>query len=116
MRTNEARPAPVMFDSTDALCFDDERLVDIVPGEYRTKRDIGSKFIVTATDSRGPVSFQVFREDGLIEHTAPASMRRANLKGSRRSQARCPGKPRWRAPPFDTNGSCPRSPIVSEIR
>ncbi len=62
-----ASPAPVMFDDTDAFCFDGERMVKVLPGEYRTKRDIGSKFVVTSSDSRGPVSFQVFRRDGLIE-------------------------------------------------
>src|SRR5205823_3463910 len=58
---------PVMFDDTDALCFDGERLAKVGPGEYRTKRDIGSKFVVTSSDSRGPQIFQVFRRDGLIE-------------------------------------------------
>ena len=60
-------PAPIMFDNTDQFCFDDEPLVQVSTNEYRTKRDIGAKFVVTASDSLGPVTFQVFRHDGMIE-------------------------------------------------
>jgi RHS repeat-associated protein len=61
-------PSAVNYTTSDGLCFDGERLIPVGPSEYRTKRDIGSKFVVTSSDSLGPISFQVYRRDGLIEH------------------------------------------------
>jgi RHS repeat-associated protein len=59
-------PAPITFTDSDDFCFDGERLTPF-GSDYRTKRDQGSRFVVSSRDSLGPVSFQVFRKDGLIE-------------------------------------------------
>jgi RHS repeat-associated protein len=60
-------PAP-LYSNADELCMTDgQRLVPIGSDEYRLKRDIFTRFVVTARDTSGPLTIQAFRKDGLIE-------------------------------------------------
>ncbi len=55
------------YTDADDFCLDGERLVSVGQDEYRPKRDVGTLVRVTTRDGLGPLVFQVFLKDGLIE-------------------------------------------------
>jgi YD repeat-containing protein len=61
-------PSTVTYTSSDELCMDGERMVSIAPSEYRTKRDQQNRILLTSSDGNGPLTFTVYRKDGLIEY------------------------------------------------
>ena len=63
---------PVTFDANDELCLDGELLIrqgdgSTGLGEYRTQRDNFARVLVASADDLGPLEFDVYRKDGLIE-------------------------------------------------
>ncbi len=95
-------PAPITFTDSDDLCFDGERLIPFGT-EFRTKRDQGSRFIVTSRDSLGPVSFQVFRKDGLIETYGGDDNSTNDLRGRYTSISIDPSVPAGQLPASPTS-------------
>src|SRR5262249_12493781 len=63
----------IHYDDTDAFCLDGVQLISSGTDaqgrkQYRTENDLFAQITVTASDSEGPVSFEVRTRDGRI-HT-----------------------------------------------
>jgi RHS repeat-associated protein len=70
---SQGGPVGVTFTSTDSLCLDGNRLVQIAgagyfasDAEYRTEQETFAKIVAHAADANGPTSFTVYTKDGRI--------------------------------------------------
>ena len=72
-------PSAITYTDADDFCLDGERMVSVGPEEYRLKRDSFSRVKVTARDSRGPLTFEIRRKNGLIESYGLNQVSRSEL-------------------------------------